>query len=389
MKRNIIYLDNSSTTRVLTDVVTMMNKYQLENYGNTSSIHIMGSKAKNALEEARQIIAESISAKPERIIFTSGGTESNNLALKGISNANKAKGNNIIISKIEHASIIKTVEWLANQGFDITYLDVDKYGFVNPLELESKINDSTILVSIIHGNNEIGTIQSLSALYKICKKHNVYFHTDACQSYTKTKLISDYADLISLNAHKIHGPKGVGALYVKKGTFITPLSHGGKHENKFRAGTINLPGIIGFAEAVRLSVNKDQIKYMADLRDYFISKLLKIDNAVLNGPLDGNVLCNIINISFKYLEGEGINSYLNSEKICTSTGSACSSQDMEPSHVVMALDSDIERAKGALRFSLSRFTTKEEIDITVQEVKKIVNELYSISPFIVKTRVKI
>ncbi len=382
MKDKIIYLDNSATTKVLPEAAEKMKQFQLECYGNTSSIHKLGVEAKNALEDSRKIIAESISAKPERIIFTSGGTESNNLALKGIAFANKARGNNIIISKIEHDSINKTAEWLSKQGFEITYLDVDKYGFINSKELISKINDSTILVSIVHGNNEIGTVQRLRDLYKICKRHNVYFHTDACQSYTKAKLSIEDADLISLNAHKIHGPKGVGALYIKKGVFISPISYGGKHENSLRAGTVNLPGIIGFAEAVCLAVTEEEINHITELRDYFIKELLNINDTALNGPPDQNRLCNIINISFKYLDGEGINSYLNSEGICTSTGSACSSQEMEPSHVIMALGSDIERAKGALRFSLSRFTTKQEIDITVQEVKKIVKELRNISPFI-------
>lgn len=379
MNEKIIYLDNSATTRVLPEVAEKVRQVQLEIYANTSSIHKAGRDASEVLYNSRNIIAESISADPEKIIFTSGGTESNNLALKGAAFKNRKKGNNIIISRIEHSSIIKTAEWLESEGFIITFIGVDKYGFVNPRELEKMISDKTILVSVIHGNNEIGTIQDLKALYKVCKKHDVIFHTDACQSYTKTALSADDADLISLNAHKIHGPKGVGALYVKKRSFISPLFHGGKHENRLRAGTVNLPSVAGFSEAVRLSVSEEEIKKMRNLKNYFSDELLKMDNTFLNGPPDNNGLCNIINVSFKYLDGDGINSYLDSAGICSSTGSACSSQDFEPSHVISALDPEL--ANSALRFSISRFTTKDEIEITLRELKRIVKELYKISPF--------
>jgi len=373
-----IYLDNGATTKLDPQVVEAMNKYHLEAYGNASSSHHKGQEAKMALNDARHIIAKSIQAKDEEIIFTSGGTESNNFAVKGIASANKDKGKHIITTKIEHDCVLNSCKWLEKQGYQITYLDVDKEGFVNPEDLEKAITDKTILVSIIHGNNEIGTIQDLKRLYEICKKHNVYFHTDACQSYTKTELSAKNADLITLNAHKIHGPKGVGALFIKKGTKITPLAHGGGHEFNLRSGTENIPGIIGFAKSVQLA-KKEHIKKMTELRDYFMEEVLKIEDTILNGPKE-NRLCNNINVSFRYVEGESIGAYLDSKGICTSTGSACSSRSLEPSHVIMALENNSERAHGSLRFTISRFTTKEELDFALQELKKTIQKLRKISP---------
>ncbi|MBD3354739.1 aminotransferase class V-fold PLP-dependent enzyme, partial [Candidatus Woesearchaeota archaeon] len=351
-----IYLDNAATTKPDPKVVEAMEKAP---YGNASSTHHIGQEAKRALEESRHTIAKSIKAKDKEIIFTSGGTESNNLALKGVTLANKNKGNHIIISKIEHECVLKSAEFLKSQGVKITKLDVDKEGIISPKKLEKAITNDTILVSIIHGNNEIGTIQNLKEIYKVCKKNNVLFHTDACQSYTKTPLSTKQADLITLNAHKIHGPKGVGALYIKSGINITPLAHGGGHEKNKRAGTENVPGIIGFAKAVKLTKSSD-IKKMENLRNYFIEQLLKIPDTKLNGPKT-NRLCNNINISFRYIEGESIGSYLDAKGICTSTGSACSSHTLEPSHVIMALENSPERAHGSIRFSISKYTTKEEL----------------------------
>ncbi|MBW2965876.1 cysteine desulfurase [Candidatus Woesearchaeota archaeon] len=375
-----IYLDNGATTKVALEVVKAMNKFHSESYGNASSIHHKGQEAKRALEEARHTIAKSIGAKDQEIIFTSGGTESNNFAIKGIAFANKNKGKHIITTKIEHDCVLNSCKWLEKQGFQVTYLNVDKEGFINPEELEKSITNKTILVSVIHGNNEIGTIQNLQALYEICKKHKIYFHTDACQSYTKTELSAKNADLITLNAHKIHGPKGVGVLYIKKGTKITPLAHGGGHERNLRSGTENIPGIIGFAKAVKLAINKKHINSMAKLRDYFIEQALKIPDTRLNGPKGNKRLCNNINISFRYIEGESIGAYLDVKGICTSTGSACSSKSLEPSHVLMALEKNSERAHGSLRFTISRFTTKQELDFTLKELKNTVQKLRKISP---------
>jgi len=374
-----IYLDNAATTPVDPKVVKAMDKYHIEAYGNASSTHHKGQEAKRALEESRHIIAKSIGAKDKEIIFTSGGTESNNLALKGIAFANKNKGNHIIVSKIEHDCVLNAAKWLETQGFKVTYCPVDKKGFVSPVFLEKLIKKNTILISIIHGNNEIGTIQDLKSIYNICKKHKVLFHTDACQSYTKTELSSKHADLITLNAHKLHGPKGVGALYIKQGIKITPLAHGGGHEKNIRSGTENIPAIVGFAKSVQLA-KKSHIKQMVKLRDYFINQLLKIPDTKLNGPKGNKRLCNNINVSFRYIEGESIGSFLDAKGICTSTGSACSSHSLEPSHVIMALEKNPERAHGSLRFSISRFTTKQELDFAIKEIKTTVERLRKISP---------
>lgn len=375
-----IYLDNAATTMVDPEVVKEMDRYHSEMYGNASSTHHKGQEAKRAMEEARTMIAKSLGAKDKEIIFTSGGTESNNFAIKGIAWQNKDKGNHIIISKIEHDCVLNSAKWLETQGFKVTYLDVDEQGFVNPEDLEKAITNKTILVSIIHGNNEIGTIQDLKALYEICKKHNVYFHTDACQSYTKTELSAKDADLITLNAHKIHGPKGVGALYIKTEVKITPLAHGGGHERNLRSGTENIPGIMGFAKSASLAMNSKNNKEMTKLRDYFIEELLKIPDTILNGPKGDKRLCNNINVSFKYIEGESIGSFLDAKGICTSTGSACSSHSLEPSHVIMALESDPSRAHGSLRLSISRFTTKEEIDFVLKELRTTIEKLRKLSP---------
>jgi cysteine desulfurase len=374
-----IYLDNAATTPVDEEVIKEMDKYHKEIYGNASSVHHKGQEAKRAMEEARSIIAKSIGADDEEIYFTSGGTEANNFALKGVAFARKDIGNHIIVSKIDHDCVLNSAKWLEKQGFKVTFLNVDKEGFVDLDELEKLITYKTILVSIIHGNNEIGTIQDLKKIYVICKKHHVYFHTDACQSYTKTELSADMADLITLNAHKIHGPKGVGALYIKKGTKIEPLLNGGGHEKGLRSGTENIPGIVGFAKSVKLA-SKKHVANMIKLRDYFIEQILKIPETQLNGPTGDNRLCNNINVSFRFIEGESIGSYLDAKGICTSTGSACSSHSLEPSHVIMALENNPERAHGSLRFTISRNTTKEELDFTIEEISKTVKKLRNISP---------
>ena len=378
-----VYLDNGATTMLDPDVIKAMLPYFNIKYGNASSTHLFGEEAKEALERSRQIIAKSINAKPEEIIFTSSGTESNNFALKSIAFTNKGKGNHIIVSKTEHKCIMNTCKWLEKQGFNVTYLDVDKEGFVNPDELEKAIIDRTILVSIIHGNNETGTINDLNKLGDICKKHNVYFHTDACQSYTKTELNvkKQNIDLITINAHKIHGPKGIGALYIRKGTKIKTWQHGGDHEFGLRAGTENIHGIVGFAEAVKIAMNKKHIAYMTKLRDKLINGVLEIPEARLNGPTGSKRLCNNANFTFKGIEGEAIGGYLNNKGIASSTGSACSAKTLEPSYVLMAIGLSPEQANSSLRLTLSRFTTEEEIDYTLKVLPKIVKSLRKISPF--------
>lgn len=377
-----IYLDNAATTPIDPKVLKAMLPFFTEKYGNPSSIHTKGREAREAVDKARKIIAKSIGAKTEEIIFTSGGTESNNIALKSIAFSNKQRGNHIITSKIEHDCVLNTCKWLEKQGFKVTYLGVDQKGFVRPEELEKAITSQTILVSIIHGNNEIGTTQDLKTLGSICKKHNVYFHTDACQSYTKTELNvkKQPVDLITLNAHKIHGPKGVGALYMRKGTNLSAWQHGGGQENNLRSGTINTHGIAGFGEAVKQGMNKKHIKHMTKLRNKLIKGVLSIPETTLNGPTGDKRLCNNTNFLFKRIEGEAIGGYLDLKGICSSTGSACSSKILEPSHVLQAIGLSKAQANGSIRLSISRFTTEQEIEYVLKVLPGIVKKLRMISP---------
>ncbi len=377
-----IYLDNAASTKVDEKVLKKMIPYFSEKFGNASSQHQIGQEAKNALERARRRIARAIHAHTDEIIFTSGGTESNNLALKGLFFENYPEKNHIITTKIEHDCILNTCKWLEKQGAKVTYLDVDKEGFVNSEDIEKAITDKTFLVTIIHGNNEIGTIQDLEKIGKICKEKNVLFHTDACQSFTKVNINVKKMnlDLVSLNSHKIHGPKGVGALYIKDGIKITPLFHGGGHEKKLRSGTENISGIVGFSEAVKIS-NKKDVKKMKKLRDYFIKELLEIPNVKLNGPKE-NRLCNNINVSFNNIEGEALGGYLENIEIYTSTGSACLSHSLETSHVLKALGLSALASNSSLRISLSKYTTEEEIDYVLKKLKKIVKRLRRISPLV-------
>ena len=357
----MIYLDNAATTALDERVLAAMKPYFTEKYGNASSKHTMGLEAKRTLEESRKIIAKSINAKPPEIIFTSGGTEANNFALKGIIWATGKK--HIITTKIEHDCILNSSKWLESQGIKITYLDVDKEGFVNPEDIKNAITKDTALVSVIHGNNEIGTIQDIETIGKVCREKQVYFHTDACQSHTKTELDvkKQNIDLVTLNAHKIHGPKGVGALFVRDGIKITPLLHGGGHEKELRSGTENVSGIVGFAKAVQLAKPK-HINYIEKLRDKLIKGILKLPGTKLNGAQGKKRLCNNVNILFKDAEAETIGDYLDAYEICSSVGSACSSHTLEPSHVLAAIGLSPVENKSSLRLSLSRFNTHEEID---------------------------
>lgn len=383
MRFREVYLDNGATTKIDPEVLKKMIPYLKERYGNASSTHVFGQDSKNALEKARKTIAKSINAKSEDIVFTSGGTESNNFAIKGIAFASKEKGNHIITTKVEHKSVLNICKWLEGQGFEITYLDVDSEGFVDPKDLEKAVTEKTILVSIIHGNNEIGTIQDLETLGRVCKKHKVYFHTDACQSYAKTEINvkKQNLDLVTLNAHKIHGPKGVGALYIRKGIEITPWQHGGGHEFNLRGGTENIPGIVGLAEAVKIALSKKHAGHMTKLRDRLIKGVLEIPSVKLNGPEGDKRLCNNANFSFKGIEGEALGGYLDQKWICSSTGSACAARTLEPSHVLKAIGLTNEEANGSLRLTLSRFNTEEEIDYVLKVLPKVVKKLRKISPF--------
>jgi cysteine desulfurase len=379
-----IYLDNAATTKVDEKVLKAMLPFLEEKYGNASSTHLKGEEARRAVEEARTTIAKAIGAKHKEIIFTGSGTESNNMVLKGLFFSNKNKGkNHIITTKIEHDCVLNSCKWLEKQGAEVTYLDVDEEGFVDLTQLKDSINERTILVSVIHGNNEIGTIQDLEQIGKICKEKNVLFHTDACQSFTKTKLdVNRFnLDFVTLNAHKIHGPKGVGALYIRKERQenITPLLHGGGHEFGLRSSTENVAGIVGLEKASRIANDRD-VKIMKKLRDKFIEEILKIPKTNLNGAEGDKRLCNNINISFNNIEGEAIGSFLNSKGIFTSTGSACSSHSLKSSHVLLALGKTPLQANSSVRFSISKYTTEGEIDLVIEELKKIVERLRKISP---------
>ncbi len=375
-----VYLDNAATTKIDEKVLKAMEPYLTEKYGNASSLHTIGLEAKRALEQSRDTVAKSIKAKPDEIIFTSGGTESNNLALKGVIFSNPGK-KHIITTSIEHSSILETCKWLEKQGIKITYLPVDSEGFVNLEKLNNSITKQTALVSIIHANNEIGTIQNIKEIGKICKEKNVLFHIDACQSFTKVPIDvkKQNIDLISLNSHKIHGPKGVGALYIRRGIRITPLLHGGGHEKGVRSGTENIAGIVGFAEAIKLAKPKYN-NYMRKLRDKLIEEILKIPKTNLNGPTGKNRLCNNINICFNNIDGEAIGGYLNAYNIYSSTGSACSSHRLEPSHVLRAIGLSTKQANSSIRLSLSRFNTKKEIDYVIEILKKVIKKLRKMSP---------
>lgn len=377
-----IYFDNAASTKVDEEVVKAMLPCFSEIYGNASSQHFKGQEAKEALEKSRKIIANAINAKNFEIIFTSGGTESNNLALKGLFFANAPEKNHIITTKIEHDCVLNTCKWLEKQGAKITYLDVNTDGFVNPEDIKKAITDKTIVVSVIHGNNEIGTIQDLEKIGKICKEKGVLFHTDACQSFTKVPIDvkKQNLDLITLNSHKIHGPKGVGALYIKDGIKIIPLSHGGGHEKKIRSGTENIPGIVGFAKSVEIAKSRD-VERMTKLRDVLIDGIIKIPNTQLNGSREKR-LCNNINISFNNVEGEAIGGYLENLGICTSTGSACMSHSLEPSHVLLSIGLSPVQANSSLRVSISKFTTEEEINYFLKELPKIIEKLRRISPLV-------
>ncbi len=380
--KNQIYLDNAATTKVDEKVAKEMQKYLTEVYGNASSVHFAGQEARRAIEDSRKIIAKEIKANCEEVIFTGSGTESNNTVIKGLFFSNYPEKNHIITTKIEHDCVLNSCRWIEKQGGKVTYLNVDRDGFVNLKELEDSITKDTFLVSIIHGNNEIGTIQNLEKIGEICKKKKVLFHTDACQSFTKVPLDVNKMnlDLVTLNAHKIHGPKGVGALYIKKGTKITPLLHGGGHEFGLRSSTENVAGIVGFAKAVKVK-GIFEIKKITQLRDYFIEELEKIPKVTINGPKGKKRLCNNINVCFNNIEAESIGSFLNSKGIFTSVGSACSSHNLEPSHVLIAIGKTPLEANSSIRISISKYTTKEEIDHAIKEIKNTVNLLRKISPF--------
>jgi cysteine desulfurase len=382
-----IYFDNGASTRVDPRVVREMMPYFSRIYGNASSLHSFGREAKEALNSSRRKLASYISGKPDELVLTSGGTESNNFAIKGIAYANKAKGKHIIVSSIEHDCIINSCKWLEKLGFEITYLPVDEYGLVDINKLESAIRKDTILVSINHANNEIGTIEPISEIGKVCREAGIYFHTDACQSFGKIPLDvkGQNIDLMTINAHKIYGPKGVGALFIREGVNISAWQHGGGHEFGLRSSTENTTGIVGFAKAAELCHDEMDGERTREthLRDKLIGETLQnISSAYLNGHRELR-LPNNANFGFHEFEGEAIRILLELDElgIAVSTGSACSSNqaDKTPSHVLIAIGLNPVEARGALRISLGRYNTEEEVDSFVSCLPKIMNSLRPIS----------
>jgi cysteine desulfurase len=381
MKR--IYLDNSATTKVSQEVLDTILPYFTENYGNPSSLHTMGQEANVAVQAAREQVARAIGADANEIIFTSGGTEADNLALIGTAYANKKKGDHIITSSIEHPAILRTCEFLEKEGFKVTYLPVDRHGMVSTADAEAAIRPETTLISVMAVNNEIGTIQPIKDIGRIAHEHKIYFHTDAVQGIGKIPIDVKgmNIDMLSMAGHKIHAPKGVGALYVKKGTRVQALIHGGGQEKNMKSGTENVPGIVGLGKACEVAIRDfdKNTAQMTKLRNRLMEGVLKIDHVRLNGhPTIRSP--NNVNASFSFIEGESLVLFLDMAGIEGSTGSACSSKNLKASHVLLACGMPPEEAHGSLRLTNSEFNTEEEIDYVLETLPGIVNRLRAMSP---------
>ena len=379
-----VYLDYSATTPVKEEVLNEMIPYFTEKFGNPSSLYDKGLESKDAITEARERVASLINARAGEVFFTAGGTESDNWAVFGSAEALKSKGNHIITTKIEHHAMLHSCEFLEKQGYDITYLSIDKDGYISLDELEKAITDKTVLISIMMVNNEIGTVQPIKEACAIAKKHGVLFHTDAVQALGNVEIdVKDLGiDLMSMSSHKIYGPKGTGALYIRKGVRIANYLHGGAQENRKRAGTENLPGIIGFGKAAELSKAnfENHVKHCSELRNYLKDRIInEIPDTYVNGTMEHRHPGNL-NITFKYIEGESILLLLNQFGISVSTGSACSSTSLNPSHVLTALGVPVEMIHGTIRFTVGDFTTKEDIDYVIENLKTIVSRLRELSP---------
>jgi len=378
------YFDYAATTPTDPEVIKAMQPYFFDKSGNPSSIHSFGQEARKAVEGARSIIAEFLGAKEEEIIFTSGGTESNNFALHGTVYANEKKGNHIITTAIEHHAILEPLEFLSKHGFKVTCVKVDEFGRVSPEDIAKAITDKTVLISVMYANNEIGTIQPIKEISQIAKEKGIFFHTDAVQAVGHIPVNVDDlgVDLLSLSAHKFYGPKGIGALYVRKGTKIAPFLRGGGQERHRRASTENVPAIVGMAKAIEICRNKmaKEAESQTKLRDRIISELQKnINNIYLNGHLEQR-LPNNINFSIEYVEGESMLLNLDMLGIAASTGSACTSGDLEPSHVLLSIGRPHELCHGSIRFTIGRFTKEEEIDYLIDNFPKVVSKLRAMSP---------
>jgi cysteine desulfurase nifS len=379
-----VYLDNSATTPIKGDVLKEMLPFLTEHFGNASSLYTPGLVARRALDEAREKVAALINAKANEVYFTGCGSESDNWVLKGVASSLKSKGNHIITTVTEHPAMLRTCEYLEKNGYEVTYLGIDDQGRLNPAELEAAIKDTTILVSIMMVNNEIGTIHPIKELAAIAKKHGVLFHTDAVQALGNVPIdVKDLGvDFLSMSAHKIYGPKGVGGLYIRRGAKLGTLIFGGGQESGKRAGTENVAGIVGFGKAAELALNSldEHIKHSTEIRNYLAEKLTaEIPDVIINGSMDNRHPGNL-NATFKYIEGESILIQLDACGICISTGSACSSKSLKPSHVLSALGVPVELIHGTVRFSVGDFTTKEDIDYTVECTKKVVAWLRDLSP---------
>ena len=383
-EKKLIYLDNAATTKTAPEVVEAMLPYFTELYGNPSSVYSFSQKSKEAITAGREKIAKTLGANPEEIYFTAGGSESDNWALKATAEAYKSKGKHIITSKIEHHAILHTCQWLEQQGYEVTYLDVDENGLVKLDELKKAIRPDTILISIMFANNEIGTIEPIAEIGKIAKEHDILFHTDAVQAFGQVPINVDEMniDMLSTSGHKLNGPKGIGFLYIRKGVKVRSFVHGGAQERKRRAGTENVPGIVGFGKAVELAVStmKERTDKEIELRDYLIDRVLKeVPFTRVNGDRK-NRLRNNINFCFQFIEGESLLIMLDMKGIRGSSGSACTSGSLDPSHVLLAIGLPHEIAHGSLRLTLGADTTKEDIDYTIDAIKDIVAQLREMSP---------
>ena len=381
---NPIYLDHSATTPVRSEVLEAMHPYFMEIYGNASSFHTFGQKAKKALEDSREKVAEVLGALPEEIVFTSGGTEATNMAVKGALQGNLEKGNQIITSSIEHHATLHTCQYLERRGYEVTYLPVDRWGRLDPEDVEKALTDKTVLISVMHANNEVGTIQPLEEIGTMARSRGVLVHTDAVQSVGKITVdVNELkVDFLSLSAHKFYGPKGVGVLYVRKGVPFDALFQGGHHEWSRRPGTENIPAIVGLARAIELAAEEmDEVSTRERaLRDRLWSAIeAGIEDSYMNGhPIDR--IPPILNVSFDFVDGESVILNLDLSGIAVSTGSACTSGDLEPSHVLLAMGIPPRRSQGAVRFSLGRETTQEEIDYTAAVLTETISRLRSMSP---------
>ena len=380
----MIYLDNAATTKTAPEVVEAMLPYFSELYGNPSSVYQFSQKSKEAIAASRETIAGALGAKPEEIYFTAGGTEADNWAIKAAAEAYRAKGNHIITSKIEHHAVLHTCQWLEKQGYEVTYLDVDESGIVKLDQLKKAVRPETILISIMFANNEIGTIQPVKEIGQIAREHGILFHTDAVQAFGQIPIQVDELgiDMLSSSGHKINGPKGIGFLYIRKGVKIRSFIHGGAQERKRRAGTENVPGIVGYGAAVERAVRtmEERTAMERKLRDHLIDRVLhEVPYTRLNGHRTRR-LPNNANFSFQFVEGESLLIMLDMEGICGSSGSACTSGSLDPSHVLLAIGLPHEIAHGSLRLTLSEETTEEELDYVVEAIKKIVEKLRGMSP---------